>query len=252
MRKEIYRNILLKREQNQKMLAVLVDPDKCKGREVISLISILKFNTPDFVFVGGSHINSSFDSLIGMFKEEIDTDFVLFPGSASQFSDKVDAMLYLSLLSGRNPEYLIGQHVNSALAIKQSQVEVIPTSYILIDGGSFSSVEYMSNTRSIPRDKTSITVSTAIAGKLLGMHLIYLEAGSGAKYTVPAEMIEAVHADVSLPLIVGGGIRNTKSMIDAFDAGADIVVVGNVFESNPQLIAEFTQALKRYNSKSVL
>jgi putative glycerol-1-phosphate prenyltransferase len=252
MKKEIYRKVLLKREQKHKMLAVLVDPDKCKGREVISLISVLKFHTPDLIFIGGSHITSSTDSLIEMFKAEIDTDFILFPGNANQFSSKVDAMLYLSLLSGRNAEYLIGQHVSSAKAIKESKMEVIPTSYILIDGGSASSVEYMSNTRPIPRDKTSIAVSTAIAGELLGMHLTYLEAGSGAKHVVPYEMIQAIRRDVSLPLIVGGGIRSTKNMIDAFDAGADIVVVGNVFEKEPQLIIEFTELVKRYNSRIVL
>lgn len=252
MRKEIFRKILVQREQKHKMLAVLIDPDHSMGRELVALISLLKTHTPDFIFVGGSHIANSSESIIELLKEEVDTDIVLFPGNANQFSAKVDAMLYLSLLSGRNPEYLIGQHVNSARAIKQSQVEVIPTSYILIEGGNFSSVEYMSNTRPIPRDKTNIAVSTAIAGELLGMHLTYLEAGSGAKYTVPVEMIEAVHAYVSLPLIVGGGIRNTKSMIDAFDAGADVVVVGNVFEKKPQLIVEFSEAVKHYNSKSIL
>ena len=201
MRNEIYRNILVKREQKQKMLAVLLDPDKCKGRHIVSIISMLKSYTPDFIFVGGSHTILSSNSLIELLKEELNSKVVLFPGDASQFSENADALLFLSLLSGRNAEYLIGQHVYSAVSIKDSGVEVIPTAYILVEGGNASAVEYMSNTRAIPRKKTDIAVSTAVAGQLLGLHLTYLEAGSGAQMPVPVEMInDALEAEVFVSL----------------------------------------------------
>jgi phosphoglycerol geranylgeranyltransferase len=244
--KNIYKTILINRELNQKMLAVLLDPDQCRGSVLSSTIAALKSNTPDFVFVGGSHTVSSIDSFIDLLKEEVKTNIVLFPGNASQFSPNADALLYLSLLSGRNAEFLIGQHLTSAIAIKKSKIEVIPTGYLLIDGGKPSSVEYISNTRPIPRDKKEIALSTAVAGELLGMRLVYLEAGSGANIPVPAEMIEYVSTGLSLPLIVGGGIRTTEQLIDAFDAGADIVVVGNIFESQPTKIAEFVDCTKTY------
>jgi len=170
----------------------------------------------------------------------------LFPGNASQFSVHADALLYLSLLSGRNAEFLVGQHLTSAIAIKNSNIEVVPTGYLLIDGGKPSSVEYISNTRPIPRDKNEIALSTAVAGELLGMRLIYLEAGSGAEIPVPVEMIECVSAGLSLPLIVGGGIKTTEQLSAAFDAGADIVVVGNVFEKDPSRIAEFVQCVQSF------
>lgn len=229
------------------MLAVLLDPDKCKDRHIISIISMLKSYPPDFVFVGGSHTIVSTNSLIELLKEELSSKIVLFPGNASQFSEKADALLLLSLISGRNAEYLIGQHVNSAIAIKESGVEVIPTAYILVEGGHTSAVEYMSNTRAIPRHKNEIAVSTAVAGELLGMHLTYLEAGSGAQLPVPAEMIQAVRWNLDTALIVGGGIKTAHDMINAFEAGADLVVIGNIFETNPHLIPEFGEALNNYN-----
>ncbi len=248
----LYKTILLNREVNRKMLAVLLDPDQCRGSVLASTIAALKSDTPDFVFVGGSHTVSSVDSLIELLKEEVKTNIVSFPGNASQFSAKADAILYLSLLSGRNAEFLIGQHLNSAVAIKKSNVQVIPTGYLLIDGGKPSSVEYISNTRPIPRDKKEIALSTAVAGELLGMRMIYLEAGSGAEIAVPTEMIEYVSEGLSLPLIVGGGIRTTEQLVAAFDAGADMVVVGNVFESHPARISEFVQQTRIYNAGEVL
>jgi len=243
----IYKKILLNREANRKMLAVLIDPDQCRGSVLASTVAMLKSYTPDFIFVGGSHmLTASVDSLIGLLKDEVKTNVVLFPGNASQFSVHADALLYLSLLSGRNAEFLVGQHLTSAIAIKNSNIEVVPTGYLLIDGGKPSSVEYISNTRPIPRDKNEIALSTAVAGELLGMRLIYLEAGSGAEIPVPVEMIECVSAGLSLPLIVGGGIKTTEQLSAAFDAGADIVVVGNVFEKDPSRIAEFVQCVQSF------
>ncbi len=179
-------------------------------------------------------------------EEETQADIVLFPGNASQFTTKADALLYLSLLSGRNSEFQIGQHITSSVAIKKSKIETIPTAYILIDGGKPSSVEYISNTRPIPRDKKEIALSTAIAGELLGMKMVYLEAGSGANIPVPKEMIECVSAGLSLPLIVGGGIKTVEQLKDAYDAGADLVVVGNIFETDMNKIKEFTQFTNNY------
>lgn len=246
----IYKNILINRELNRKMLAVLIDPDQCRGSVLASTVAALKSDTPDFIFVGGSHtVISSVDSLIELLKDEVKTTVVLFPGNVSQFSTHADALLYLSLLSGRNAEFLIGQHLTSSIAIKKSNIEVIPTGYLLIDGGKPSSVEYISNTKPIPRDKKAIALSTAVAGELLGMRLIYLEAGSGAEIPVPADMIEYVSEGLSLPLIVGGGIKTTEQLTAAFDAGADIVVVGNAFESQPQRISEFVQCTRAYTEK---
>ena len=247
----LYKSILLNRETNRKMLAVLIDPDQCRGSVLAGTVAVLKSHVPDFIFVGGSHmLTGSVDSLIELLKDEVKTNVVLFPGNAAQFSTHADALLYLSLLSGRNAEFMIGQHITSSIAIKKSNVEVIPTGYLLVDGGKPSSVEYISNTRPIPRDKKEIALSTAVAAELLGMRMVYLEAGSGANLPVPKEMIEYVSAGLSLPLIVGGGIKTTAQMKAAFDAGADIVVVGNAFESEPTRIAEFVTYVQAYSNDS--
>ena len=234
------------------MLAILLDPDQCQGSVLSNTIALLKSNIPDFIFVGGSHAMTSTDSLVELLREEIKTRIILFPGNASQFSTKANALLYLSLLSGRNAEFLIGQHINSSVAIKKSGIEVIPTGYILVDGGKPSSVEYISNTRPIPRNKKEIALSTAIAAELLGMRMVYLEAGSGAEFPVPKEMIEYVSSYLSLPLIVGGGIKTTEQLTEAFDAGADIVVVGNIFETNPEKISEFVACSKIYGITALI
>jgi putative glycerol-1-phosphate prenyltransferase len=244
--KNTLKKILSNREKNNKMLAVLLDPDKCKGRVLSGTIAALKSDVPDFIFVGGSHTQLSIDSLIELLKEELTSEIVLFPGNVSQVSTKANAMLYLSLVSGRNAEFLIGQHVNSAVAIKKSEIEVIPTGYLLIDGDKPSSVEYMTNTRPIPRDKKEIALSTAVAAELLGMSLIYLEAGSGANIPVSAEMIEHVSRGTSLPIIVGGGIKTPEQLTEAFEAGADIVVVGNILELDPSKVKELVRATKNF------
>lgn len=236
---KIYNKILRNKESNRKMLAILLDPDKCRGGVLAATISALKTSLPDFIFVGGSHTLQSTDSFIAVLQEETKAEIILFPGNASQFTDKADAMLFLSLVSGRNSEFLIGQHVGSALAIKRSKIEVISTGYILIDGGKPSSVEYMSNTRPIPSDKKEIALSTALAAELLGMKMIYLEAGSGAAQPVSMEMISHVAKELSIPLIVGGGIKSIEALKMAYNAGADLVVVGNLFETEPEKIAEF-------------
>lgn len=249
--RNIYKKILLRRENKQKMLAVLLDPDQCRGSVLSSTIAALKSSVPDFIFVGGSFTLTSVDSLIEVLKEETKAEIILFPGHTSQFSSKANALLYLSLLSGRNAEFLIGHHLNSAVTIKKSNIEVIPTGYLLIDGGKPSSVEYISNTRPIPRDKKEIALSTAVAGELMGMKLVYLEAGSGAEVPVPTEMISYVSKGLSLPLIVGGGIRSTEQLTDAFQAGADLVVVGNVFEQEPKMITEFVDCTRNFGKEEM-
>jgi len=249
MKHAIYRKILLNREAGKKMFAVLIDPEKSYGRNFASVVAALKVANPDFVFIGGSHQVRSIDSMIEILKEEIDSDVLLFPGDATQFSAHANALLYLTLLSGRNPEYLIGQHVKSSLAILDSGIEVIPTAYLLIDGGKTSAVEYMSNTRAIPRDKPEIVLSTAVAGELMGMRLTYLEAGSGAAIPVPATTISYIKERTQSPLIVGGGIASINDLSNAYDAGADIVVVGNALEENPDKIIEYVHWVQQLNDQ---
>ena len=239
----IYEKIQQKIAEGKKMLAVLIDPDK--GISSLSdFIQRLKASPPDFILVGGSLIFKSVEKTIETIKKECSVPVILFPGNALQFTDKADAMLYLSLISGRNAEFLIGQHVTSSYSIKKSGVEHLSTGYILIDGGKPTSVEYMSNTMPIPPDKPEIAVATAIAGELIGHKLIYLEAGSGALYPVPANMITAVKENTDVPLIVGGGLRTTSDIQNALQAGADIVVVGNVLEKTPELLEEFVEICK--------
>jgi len=248
--KEVFRKIILSREADKKILAVLIDPDKCQGPLLATTIATLKTNTPDFIFVGGSITSTSSKSLIEVFKEETSAKIVLFPGNTSQFAPNADALLFISLISGRNPDYLISQHVNAARTVKQSGIEVIPTGYILIEGEKSTAVEYISNTRPIPPNKKDIVLATANAGELLGMHTIYLDAGSGAKNPVPAELIEYISKNISIPLIVGGGINTIEQMIDCFKAGADIVVIGTLFEKEPHRISEFIAAAALYSDKT--
>ncbi|MFZ4581238.1 MAG: geranylgeranylglyceryl/heptaprenylglyceryl phosphate synthase [Paludibacter sp.] len=239
MKTEIYASILQNIANGKKMLAVLIDPDKCNSEHLHKLLPLLKIHTPDFIFVGGSQLKISFSDLIETFKHELHIPVVLFPGDVTQFSPNADALLFISLISGRNAEYLISQHVNAAIPIKKSGLEVIPTGYILIDGGKKSAVEYISNTQPIPRDKNDIALATALAGELLGMKAIYLEAGSGANLPVLHDMIQHVKAQISVPIIVGGGIKNNAQLQAAYRAGADLVVIGNILETEPAKIEEF-------------
>jgi putative glycerol-1-phosphate prenyltransferase len=245
--KKVFRTILLNRELNKKMLAVLVDPDKCKGSLLANTVAALKTNTPDFIFVGGSLTSKSSESLIDVLKEETTADIVLFPGNTSQFAPNADAMLFMSLISGRNPDYLIGQQVNSAIAVKQSGIEVISTGYILIEGQKQSAVEYISNTRPIPPDKKDIVLATTIAGELLGMRAIYLEAGSGAASPIPTSLVKHISENIEVPLIAGGGITQIDQMLECFKAGADIVVIGTLFETEPHKIPDFVTAAANYS-----
>ena len=232
---------------NKKMLAVLLDPDKCRHTECVALLALMEQYPPDFIFVGGSRVSHSVEQFVAQLKATTNLPVVLFPGDVSQFTPKADALLYLSLLSGRNAEYLIGQHVRSSIEIKASGIECIPTAYLLIDGAKTSAVEYVSNTRPIPSDEHDLIVATALAGELLGMQMLYLEAGSGANKTVPLEVVAAVRQAIGLPLIVGGGIKTPEKLDEIFHAGANIAVVGNVLETQAHLLQSFIAVRNKHN-----
>ena len=228
---------------NEKQLAILIDPGKYGVDCLVNLLQIMQQKPPHYILVGGSTTSSSMDETINLIRQYLDVPVILFPGNASQFTPKADALMYLSLISGRNPDYLIGQHVLSSISIKKSGLKVVPVGYMLIESGRMTSVEYISNTKPIPSNKAEIAVCTAVAGELLGMQSIYLEAGSGADHPVPAEMIAAVKKNISIPLIVGGGIRTVEALKNAYASGADVVVVGNILEEKPELYHELFETL---------
>ena len=215
-----------------------MDPDNYDPENITTLLNINSNCSPDFIFVGGSLISVNPEILILKIKENIDIPVVLFPGSPLQLTDKADSILFLSLISGRNPELLIGNHVIAAPFLKQMDIEIIPTGYILINCGTKTSVEYMSQTDAVPYTKVDIARATAIAGEMLGLKLIYLEGGSGASRPISMEMIKIVKQAITVPLIVGGGLRGPADIEKAYEAGADMVVLGNGFEENPGLLEE--------------
>lgn len=223
--------------------ALLIDPDKYNSKQCIDIAAMATNAGVDIILVGGSLLKHSITESIASLKSNTNIPIVLFPGSPMQFSSSADAVLLLSLISGRNAEYLIGNHVQVALQIKMSGVEVIPTGYVLIDGGSSTSVQYMSNTTPIPASKTDIVVATCVAGEMLGLKALYLEAGSGAINPVPTRIIEAVRHNTNIPIIVGGGIRTPEQVNAAKQAGASMVVVGNVIEYDRSLLEQLARVL---------
>jgi phosphoglycerol geranylgeranyltransferase len=240
----IYSSILEKASNNRKQLAVLVDPDKLESKELSDLVAISSEAGIDYFFVGGSLlVNNQLDQCIKVLKELAQIPVILFPGNTLQISWKADAILFLSLISGRNAEMLIGRHVISAPYIKVSPLEVISCGYMLIESGKQTAVQYMSNTSPIPSDKNDIAACTAMAGEMLGLKLIYLEAGSGANVPVPLSMIEHVKQGLSIPLIVGGGIQSPEQAMKICNAGADLLVVGTAFEKDPGLIRKISDAV---------
>ncbi len=242
----IYQHILELKRQQRKMFAVLVDPDKTNKEDVQQIAMLSQQSAVDFIFIGGSLLqHNSLDRSIELLQANCKIPIVLFPGSTLQISNKADAILFLSLISGRNPEMLIGQHVIVSPYLKASKLEVISTGYMLIESGRPTSVSYMSNSVPIPSDKYDIACCTAMAGELLGMKLIYLDAGSGALNPVPDEMIQAVRKSVDVPIIVGGGIRDSNRALQICKSGADIIVLGNAIEKKASLIASVSEAIKR-------
>ncbi len=240
----IYNKIIENCRNGKKMLAVLIDPDKYVGAKLTQCIAEIKKVQPDFILVGGSLTFEPTEKVIEQVKKETDIPVILFPGNANQFCPQADALLLLSLISGRNPEYLIGQHVTAAPAIYHSGIEPISVGYMLIEGGNKTSVEYISNTSPIPSDKTEIAVATALAGEMLGNKIIYMEGGSGAKHHVPSKMIHALKEHINIPLIVGGGIRSKEDILEVLSAGADIIVVGNALEKDLNLMQEFVKTVR--------
>lgn len=229
-------------KDGRKGLAWLIDPDKLMDyNEFKRSFEWVKTSNLDLIFVGGSHLSR------GNFKESIaaikqiagDIPVVIFPGSQLQLDSQADAILFLSLISGRNPEYLIGQQVQAALRVKQFEIEVLPTAYLLVNAGEVTSVSYVSQTIPIPNSKPHLAASTALAGKYLGMKYFFLDAGSGASIPVSHQIITAVKTITNSPLIVGGGINSISKLNTCYEAGADIAVIGNAIENNAGLLVDF-------------
>lgn len=237
-----------RKEEKRKSFAVLLDPDKVDFNTFSAFLSRAVENEVDFFFVGGSLItNYAIDQLIAAIQEQTNIPTILFPGNSLHIDPSADAILLLSLISGRNPDFLIGQHVIAAPMLKKSGIEVLPTGYMLVESGKLTTVSYISNTTPIPHDKAAIAACTAMAGEMLGLRNIFLDAGSGAQIPVSPEMIAAVRAAVDTPIIVGGGIDSSEKALLALQAGADVVVVGNGIEQNQNLLPEVAAAVKMFN-----
>lgn len=235
-------NIYNQFKKRKGQIAVLIDPDKYTDLDQLdALLKKTTFANVDYLFIGGSTVlQEDFNTVINYIKSHSELPLIIFPGDSNQISGKADALLYLSLISGRNPDYLIGHHVQSAQEVYAMDIEVIPTAYILIDGGSLSSVAYVSQTTPIPRDQGSIILNTAKAGILQGKKLIYLDAGSGAKKSIPPTVIENL-ATLNSPLIVGGGIRSLEEMEQLKMAGANVIVIGNKLEEDIDFLVDIRE-----------
>jgi phosphoglycerol geranylgeranyltransferase len=230
---EIYQNIVASKNHKKKLLAILLDPDKIELSQLNAISEKIKQSPATHVFIGGSHIeHNTIDEIILNLKKYINIPIVLFPGNPSQISNKADAILFLNLISGRNPDYLIEHQVNAVPTLMKTNLEIIPTAYILIESGSKTAVERISNTKPLDRKNSDYIVQTAQAGEFMGNKLIYLEAGSGAKWSVPLSIINKVSQTLKIPIIVGGGIRSLKGIQEAYKNGADLVVIGTAFEND--------------------
>lgn len=240
----IYQSIAGKKKAGRKSFAVLIDPDKVDEQKITELSELTTEANVDYLLVGGSLVISNhLDEVVKQVKRQCSIPVILFPGTPSQVSRYADALLYLSLISGRNPELLIGQHVISAPFVKQSGLEIISTGYMVIDGGAPTTVSYISNATPIPSNKNEIAMCTAMAGEMLGMKLIYMDAGSGAERPITEAMIAGVANAIEIPLVVGGGITDPEKAYLNCKAGADVIVVGNAIEKDSSLIKEISAAV---------
>lgn len=232
-----------RKQEGRSGFALLVDPDRTEPGEMLKMADRANAAGVDYLLMGGSLIvDHQMEDCLRAFKSRSSIPVILFPGSPAQVSPEADALLFLALISGRNPELLIGQHVQAAPMVRQSGLEVISTGYMLIDGGAPTTASYMSHAQPIPRDKPDIALCTAWAAELLGKHLLYMDAGSGAPKSIDPVMIGKVARETELPLFVGGGIRDPEAAYEAARSGATIVVVGNAIEKDPGLIRDICQA----------
>jgi len=229
---------------NKKQLAVLVDPDKQTPTEAEKFATFAEAQGADFFLVGGSLVSTGLDETVIAIKRGSKLPVFLFPGSVIQISTYADGILFISLISGRNPEFLIGSHVVAAPLLRKTKLEIVPAGYMLIDGGRRTSAEYMSNTNPIPRNKPDIAAATALAGQFSGKKVIYMDAGSGADMSIPEEMISHVKSVIGVPLMIGGGIRTPEVASKIVKAGADIIVIGTAAEENQNIIKEIAEAIK--------
>lgn len=240
----IYQQFLDAKIKGEKKFVVLIDPDKVRLGKIQKVLDLSVEAGVDYFFIGGSLVvNDMLDYVLKSMKEICQIPMILFPGNSFQLSYKADGLLFLSLISGRNADLLIGKHVITAPFLKMSPLEIISTGYMLIDGGIMTSVQYMSNTSPIPSDKNDIALCTAMAGELLGLKQIYMDAGSGAKNPISESMINTVSSAINIPLIIGGGISTPEKAAANAKAGADIIVVGNAIEKDPQLIKDLSMAI---------
>lgn len=245
---KILHQLLLNRTTGRRSFAVLVDPDKTNPPACLQLSRAALENRVDFFLVGGSLLTTTFlNSTVRTLKANSDIPVVLFPGSNLHIDPSADAILLLSLISGRNPDFLIGQHVIAAPVLRKSKLQILPTGYMLIESGKPTTVSYISNTTPIPYDKPEVAACTAMAGEMLGLQLIYLDAGSGAQRPVSPRTIAAVRKSVEVPVIVGGGITTPQAVEDALQAGADVIVIGNGIEKDPNLLVEVSERISAYN-----
>lgn len=250
MTQTVYQSLLNKKATAQKSFAVLIDPDKVSAKDIDELTGLCTDAKVDYLLVGGSLVVSNhLDEVVKQIKENCNIPVILFPGSPSQITPRADALLYLSLVSGRNADLLIGQHVISAPFVKQSGLEIISTGYMVVDGGAPTTVSYISNAQPLPSDKNEIAVCTAMAAEMLGMKLVYLDAGSGAKKPVNEGMISAVSQQVEVPVVVGGGITHPEKAYRNCRAGADLVVIGNAIEKDRSLVQEMASAVHMVSVK---
>jgi putative glycerol-1-phosphate prenyltransferase len=237
-------NLYSSLSENKKQFAVLVDPDKYDSKQLVDLSVIARKTMVSYFFVGGSLLSEdNLDNTIKVIKNNCQIPVIIFPGDITQINSNADGILLLSLISGRNPELLIGKHVTAAPFLKRSGLQILPTGYMLIDSGKPTTASYMSNSLPIPSDKDEIAVSTALAGEMLGLKLIYMDGGSGAFNPIPVSMIEKVKSNISIPVIVGGGIRTPESASERFKAGADIIVVGNAIENESSLLEKIAEVV---------
>lgn len=240
----VYEHIKDCRNSSKKLFAILIDPDKQDKNALLNIIKKAKNAQVDLFFVGGSLLtNDNLNSCIETLKENCQIPVVLFPGNAMQVNNKADAILFLSLISGRNADMLIGKQVITAPILKQSSLEIIPTGYMLIDSGKPTTASYMSNTTPIPFEKNEVAACTAMAGEMLGLKCIFMDGGSGAHHPISEKMISLVRQSVDTPVIVGGGINSGQKAIENCKAGADIIVVGNAIEKDNSLIEEIANAI---------